>query len=47
MLCENLKDYALKDIFNADEFCFYYRMAPYVTIVTERMPGWKKAKKDI
>ena len=32
-----LKDYATKDIFNADEFCLFYRCLPEKTLAFKKM----------
>lgn len=38
---EKLKNYAVQDTFDADEFGLSYRMAPTKTIAAERMPDWR------
>lgn len=46
-LREKLSKYAMKDIFNANEFGLNYHMAPDTTIACQRIPGRKKAKELI
>lgn len=44
---ERLKPYELRDIYNADEFGLFYRMAPDKTIAREQLEGRKKDKKRL
>lgn len=47
ILGDKFKDYALKFIFNDEEFGQNYRMEPNLTVVTERMLERKKVKELI